>query len=102
PALRWIILQLAIIFTRITTGMRLSDAHNGLRLFTRRAATRLRIRQNRMAHASELIAQIRAMKFGVAEAPVTVLYTEYSLRKGQKLSNALNILMELGVARLKR
>jgi hypothetical protein len=33
---------------------------------------------------------------------VTVLYTEYSLDKGQKSSNALKILMELFVARLRQ
>jgi polyprenyl-phospho-N-acetylgalactosaminyl synthase len=102
PRLRRTILKLAIVFTRVTSGLRLGDAHNGLRLLTRPAAERLHIRQNRMAHASELINQIGALKLTVAEAPVTVLYTEYSLGKGQRASNALNILMELFVARLRK
>ncbi len=102
PPLRRFVLRLAAHFTSFTTGVRLTDAHNGLRLFTRRAAKLLRIRQNRMAHASEIISQAGALKFSVAEAPVTVVYTEYSLRKGQKLSNAVNILAELLVERLSR
>jgi hypothetical protein len=38
----------------------------------------------------------------VAEAPVTIVYTEYSLRKGQKLSNAFNIVAELFVDKISR
>lgn len=102
PWSREITLRAAIIFTRLTSGMRLTDAHNGLRLLTRRAASRVRILQNRMAHASELIDQFGALQLKVAEAPVTIVYSEYSLRKGQKLSNAANILADLLTARLSR
>jgi len=102
PPLRRLMLKAATLFTRLSTGIPVSDAHNGLRLFTRRAAKEMRIRQNRMAHASEIIDQLGALKLKVAEAPVTIVYTEYSLRKGQKLSNSISILVELIVARLSR
>lgn len=102
PWLRRCVLRLAVIFTRITSGVSLTDAHNGFRLFTRRAAERIRIGQNRMAHASEIIDKIGALGLSVVEAPVTILYTEYSLRKGQRLGNAVNILSELFIARLSK
>ena len=102
PWLRRYVLRLAVIFTRITSGVSLTDAHNGFRLFTRHAAKKIRIGQNRMAHASEIIDKIGALGLSVVEAPVTILYTEYSLRKGQKLSNAINILSELFIARLNK
>ena len=102
PRLRRLLLQLAIVYTQITSGVKLTDAHNGLRLLTRRAAERIHIRQDRMAHASEIIAQIGALGLTVAEAPVTIVYTKYSLRKGQRLSNAFNILADLFVARLNK
>jgi glycosyltransferase involved in cell wall biosynthesis len=100
PWLRRHVLQLAVIFTRVTSGVKLTDAHNGFRLLTRRAAEKIRIGQNRMSHASEIISKIGSLGLTVAEAPVTILYTEYSLRKGQKLSNAINIVSELFIARL--
>ncbi len=100
PRLRRFVLKMAVVFTRITSGIRLTDAHNGLRLLMRSAAQKIRIRQNRMAHASEIIEKIGVLGLQVTEAPVTILYTEYSLAKGQKLSNALNILMELFIARI--
>jgi glycosyltransferase involved in cell wall biosynthesis len=102
PPVRKAILRLATRFTRLTTGLELTDVHNGLRVFTRGAAERIRILQNRMAHASELLEQIGSLQLKIAEAPVTIVYSEYSLRKGQKLSNAFNILADLMVARLSK
>jgi polyprenyl-phospho-N-acetylgalactosaminyl synthase len=102
PPLRRLMLKLVILFARATGGPRLTDAHNGLRLFTRRAAAALRITQNRMAHASQITEQIQRLGLTVTEAPVTILYTDYSLNKGQKLSNAFTILSELLVARLNK
>lgn len=102
PRSRRAILKLATVFTRVTSGLKVTDAHNGLRLLTRSAAQRIEIRQNRMAHASEIIGQIRWLGLSVAEAPVTIVYTEYSLRKGQRVGNALNILVELFIARVNK
>jgi glycosyltransferase involved in cell wall biosynthesis len=102
PPSRRALLKLAILFARMTSGTILSDAHNGLRLFTRHAAERIKIRQNRMAHASEIVDQITTLGLSVSEAPVTIVYTEYSLRKGQRISNAINVLAELFVARLNK
>ena len=80
----------------------MTDAHNGLRLFTRSAAQRIRITQDRMAHASEITHRIKALGLVVTEAPVTIVYTEYSIRKGQTLGNAFNILAELIAGRFSK
>lgn len=90
-----LVLQAAVAYTNLTTKTRLTDAHNGLRLMSRDVVSRLDITQNRMAHASELVAQIGAMKVRYAESPVHILYTDYSRAKGQSLWNAVNILVEL-------
>jgi len=102
PPRRRMVLKAAVVFTRLTSGVKLTDAHNGLRLLTRGAAERIRITQNRMAHASEIIEQIRKQHLTVAEAPVSIVYTEYSLHKGQKLGNAFNVLSELFVGWLNK
>jgi glycosyltransferase involved in cell wall biosynthesis len=98
PASRRVLLGLARVFERATTGMHLSDAHNGLRAFGPRAIERMRIRQNRMAHATELTRRIsRASRRGlrVVEVPVSVRYTGESLAKGQGASGAIAILVDL-------
>jgi glycosyltransferase involved in cell wall biosynthesis len=102
PAQRRLLLHAARLFTWATAGLRLTDAHNGYRLLTRRAATCIRLRQNRMAHASEIVEQIRAAGLRWTEAPVTVRYTDYSLAKGQRSSASVRIVVDLLVARLNR
>lgn len=102
PAARRMLLKAATVFTRITTGLRVTDAHNGLRALRREALATIRIRQNRMAHASEILDEIARHKLSYVEMPVTIRYTEYSLAKGQSGFGAFNILFDLLVARIRK
>ena len=95
PGLRRLVLRAAVIFTRLTCGIRVTDTHNGFRAMTRRGAQAIELRQNRMAHASEILQQIGASKLRYVEVPVTIDYTAYSLQKGQKIGDAMNILFDL-------
>jgi glycosyltransferase involved in cell wall biosynthesis len=95
--LKRIVLRLAVVFERASSGVHLTDAHNGLRAFNRHAAMVITIEQNRMAHASEIVSEIGRNKLRVAEAPVQVLYTDYSRSKGQSVWNSVNILSDLFV-----
>ena len=101
-AQRKLLLKAAAFFTWLTAGIRLTDAHNGYRLLTARAARTLRIRQNRMAHASEIVEQIGQHRLRWVEAPVTIRYTDYSVAKGQRSSAAVRIVVDLLVGRLRR
>lgn len=96
------LLRLAVFFTRITTGLVLTDAHNGLRVFSRHAAETIRIRQNRMAHASEILEQIAVHRLSLVEAPCSVVYTDYSRAKGQRWTGAFSIVGDLLTRRLYR
>jgi glycosyltransferase involved in cell wall biosynthesis len=94
-ALKVLVLKMAILFENLSTGVRLTDAHNGLRAMNRTAATAIRIDQNRMAHASEIVGEIGRNKLRYAEQPVHVVYTDYSRSKGQSIWNSVNILSDL-------
>jgi glycosyltransferase involved in cell wall biosynthesis len=102
PLRRRLLLHAAIWFTRTVTGLRLSDTHNGLRAMSREGAQRISLRQNRMAHASELLQQIAASGLPYIEVPVTIEYTRYSLAKGQGLADSVAILFDLSVQKLHR
>jgi glycosyltransferase involved in cell wall biosynthesis len=93
--LKRIVLKTAVVVTNLTTGLRLTDAHNGLRVIRVDAARRLELRQDRMAHASEIVLQLRRTGLPWREQAVEVLYTDYSRAKGQSLLNAVNILFDL-------
>jgi len=96
------LLWLATVFTKLTTGLALTDAHNGLRVLSRKAASAIQMTQNGMAHASEILEQIAAHRLRYAEYGNTVVYTDYSRRKGQKALNAVGILLDLLAGRLSK
>ena len=92
---RRLLLQAARVFERTTSGIWLSDAHNGLRAFSRAFAARLHFAHADMAHASELLAAAAASGLSYAEHPVTVEYTDYSRGKGQSNLNSVNIAVDV-------
>jgi glycosyltransferase involved in cell wall biosynthesis len=89
------VLRLAVKYTRMSTGLALTDTHNGLRCFTREVAAALDITMNGMAHASELVTIVANKGFRYAEVPVHIRYTDYSRSKGQSLMNSVNILFDI-------
>jgi glycosyltransferase involved in cell wall biosynthesis len=101
PSARRALLWLATLFTRFTTGLRVTDAHNGLRAFTVDAVSRLQLTHNRMAHASEILGEIARLGLRYAEAPVTIRYTDYSMAKGQRPLDAVAILWDIFTAGLR-
>lgn len=102
PKSRAKLLKLATLFTRVYTGLKVTDAHNGFRAFSRKAAEAITIRQDGMAHASEIIEEIKKHNLKFKEVGVTIKYTYYSLEKGQKLSNAFRIVWDLILGRIVR
>jgi glycosyltransferase involved in cell wall biosynthesis len=95
PWQRRLILKLAIVYTRVICGIKLTDVHNGFRAMTRGFCEKFAFRQNRMAHASEILTYIATHNIKYIECPVTITYTKYSIHKGQKDSNAFRVLIEL-------
>ncbi|MEN9751812.1 MAG: hypothetical protein RLZZ600_859 [Actinomycetota bacterium] len=90
-----VVLKTAVWVTNQTTGMKLTDAHNGLRVLSVEAAKGINLQQDRMAHATEIVVQIGRTKLPWEEFPVEVIYTDYSKAKGQSLLNSVNILFDL-------
>jgi glycosyltransferase involved in cell wall biosynthesis len=88
---KYLILKAAIQFSNATSGLKLTDTHNGLRVFTRKVAQEIQITLPDMAHASEILEIIAKRKYKYKEIPVTIEYTDYSKGKGQSMINAINI-----------
>ena len=100
PRLRQLTLKLAILFTRLTSGLKLTDVHNGFRAFSRQAAETIQIRQPRMAHASEILDEIARLGIKYVEVPVTITYRTETLEKGQSSLGALKITGHLLAGRI--
>lgn len=98
---RRVLLRAGVAFARVNTGLPLTDTHNGLRVLSRKAIELIHLRQHGMAHASELEAWVARLGLSWREIPVNVTYTPYSRLKGQRSLDALNVMCDLAVARLR-
>ncbi|MEU7480088.1 glycosyltransferase family 2 protein [Lentzea sp. NPDC042327] len=94
PLIKRIVLKTVVLLSPRTRKLGLTDAHNGLRVFNKKVADEMNITLNGMGHASEIVELIAVRNWRVTEEPVTILYTEYSMSKGQSLINGVNILFD--------
>lgn len=94
PWIKRFVLKTVVFLSPRTRKLGLTDAHNGLRVFNRKVAEELNITLSGMSHASEIVQLIDRRGWRVAEEPVTILYTDYSMAKGQSMINGVNIVFE--------
>jgi len=95
---KYFILKPAIIFNWFFTGIKLSDAHNGFRALSQKAAQAIKITQDNMAHATEILDQVRAHDLNYTEVPVEIVYNQY----GQKFTSGFKIIRDLIFAKITR
>ena len=95
-------LKLAIRFTNVFSGVKLTDTHNGLRVFNRDFANKINISMPDMAHASEIIDKMGKGTWKYKEVPITISYSDYSRAKGQSMVNSVNILFDLFLSKAGR
>lgn len=72
-----------------------TDSQSGLRAFSRKAFEKIEIKTNKMEVSSEFFYEISAKNLKYTEVPIKAIYTDYSLKKGQKNINAFRILWKL-------
>jgi len=82
PLSRRIILKVGVLIMFVFYGVIMTDAHNGFRVMNRKAAKKIEIVCDRMAHASEIIEEIHRKKLAYKEIPVIINYNEYTLQHG--------------------
>ena len=97
PAHRKYVLALAKTFNRLALGIssKITDPQSGYRAMTAEAARAIDFRQDRMAHCSEILRLVSRSTLSWKEIPTTVRYTEDTLAKGQKATDAFTIVWQL-------
>ena len=100
PFSKKIVLQIARFVNFILSGVLLSDAHNGLRAMNKNAWKNIRITENRMAHASEILFEIKKHQLRIREVPVNIQYSQYSKEKGQSAWDSIKVLFDLVLHKL--
>lgn len=72
-----------------------TDSQSGLRAFSKKAIKLIDIQSNKMEVSSEFFYEIGRKNLKMIEVPILSIYTDYSLGKGQKHSNAFSIISKL-------
>src|SRR3954447_17503550 len=101
PGSRRFVLRAGVAFTRATTKLPVTDTHNGLRVLNRHAVEKIDLTLSNMAHASQLLGLIAKHGLSWTEAPVVIDYADETRRTGQSNVNALNIVFDLAMERLR-
>ena len=95
PPVKRLLLKGAVVVNGLLTGIWMSDAHNGLRAFSRKAAQEIRLSENGYAHATEILNEIRKRKLRYLERPTHITYSDYAVKKGQPIWNSINIVIDV-------
>ncbi|MEK6960924.1 MAG: glycosyltransferase family 2 protein [Nanoarchaeota archaeon] len=103
PFSRRILLKGSIFVIWLFYGIKMTDAHNGFRILSKDAASKINIKSNRMEHASEIINEIKRNKLRYIELPVTIRYNDPRHLKGQgSYTGAVKIFLKMILQKLMR
>lgn len=101
PFLRRVYQRIGNVVTFLLFGKRVTDSQSGFRAFSARAADAMDLRTDRMEVSSEIISEIHRCQLTYAEVPITAVYTDGSLRKGQSFSVGVKTVAKLLLHRLR-
>lgn len=87
---KYFILPIGRLINYFLTGLWLSDPQNGFRVFSSYSLATVRIFQDKMAHNSEIVSQIKKQNLRFEEIPVEVRYHRY----GQGWRGGIKILWD--------
>ncbi len=94
PLTRFLTLRAALLFTMMVSGIRVTDTHNGFRALSAKAAREMSITIDRMAHGSEILDLIKVKKLKFVERPVSIRYTQDTLKKGQSFFDGFTVIKD--------
>lgn len=95
PLSRKLVNQIANVITWSITGFWTSDSQSGFRAFSKNAIEKINLTTQRMEVSSEIFREVKKHGFRYCEIPIKSIYTDYSLKKGQSIFNAPNVLFKL-------
>jgi len=101
PWTRRLLLKVGRYFNILALGIskKITDPQSGMRALTKKGAMSLNFKQDRMAHASEILRLITQSGLKWKEVPITVFYSTETLQKGQKNTDALKIVWQFLISK---
>ncbi|MDD3774125.1 MAG: glycosyltransferase family 2 protein [Patescibacteria group bacterium] len=81
--------------TRLLLGINVTDSQSGFRAIRAKALKKMDLKSSRWEICSEMVGEIKRLNLKFTEIPIKVVYTTYSLSKGQNFKNGLKTLARL-------
>lgn len=94
--------KIANLVSFLLSGRVVSDSQSGFKVFSRKALDKICLTSNGYEFSIELIRIAGNFKLAVGEVPVSVVYTPYSLSKGQHLAAGFKTVFKLILQSLMR
>ncbi len=95
PFVRRVFNALGNLVTLAATGMWVSDSQCGFKAFGHRAVREIDLRMSGFEFCTEIVRECVRRKWTYAQVPVKVLYSEYTLAKGQSFANGVKTALKI-------
>ncbi|MSR87250.1 glycosyltransferase family 2 protein [Candidatus Peribacteria bacterium] len=95
PAVRRLFNGIGNIVTLLATGRWVQDSQSGYKVFGPRALEQVDLRMRGFEFCTEIVRESVQHKWRVAEVPTKVIYSEYTLAKGQSFGNGVKTAMKI-------
>lgn len=95
PVIRRFFNAIGNLVTFATTGKWVNDSQCGFKVFGPKAVREARIRMSGYEFCTELVREAVQHRWRVAEVPIKVLYSQYTLAKGQSFANGVKTALRI-------
>jgi len=95
PMIRRIFNGLGNIVTFCVTGKWMADSQCGFKAFGPRAIEQLDIRMSGFEFCTEIVREAAQHRWRIVQVPTKVLYSEYTLAKGQSFANGVKTALKI-------
>lgn len=95
PAIRRIFNGLGNVVTLVATGKWVQDSQSGYKVIGPRALKQIDLRMRGFEFCTEIIREAAQHNWRIAQVPAKVMYSEYTLAKGQSFGNGVKTAMKI-------
>lgn len=95
PAVRRVFNAVGNVVSFLATGKWVQDSQCGFKVFGPKALAEVNIRMSGYEFCTEIVREAVQHRWRVAEVPVKVMYSEYTLAKGQSFANGMRTAMRI-------
>ncbi|MFA6523229.1 MAG: glycosyltransferase family 2 protein [Candidatus Peribacteraceae bacterium] len=95
PAIRRIFNSIGNVLTLLAAGMWVSDSQCGFKAFGPKALSEIDLRMTGFEFCTEIVREAAVRHWRVAQVPTKVIYSEYTMAKGQSFANGVKTALRI-------